>query len=124
MKKSIIAIMMAVTLVGSSLAFPVQAYAREKGENVGDGEKVEEIYQGEVVDLNKGEIETNNGTVKANGVSILDTIITNNGTVETNFGTVKNNYGTVTKNEEMVENNYGTVTENNLMVRNNNVEPV
>lgn len=66
MKKSIVAIMMAVTLVGSSLAFPVQAYAREKGEDVGNGEKVEKIYQGEVVNMNEGDIDTNEGTITTN----------------------------------------------------------
>ena len=73
MKKSIIGIMMAVTLVGSSLAFPVQAYAREKGTDVGPGELVEEIVQDESVENNDGTITTNNGTVEYN-----------NGTVTTN----------------------------------------
>ena len=94
MKKSIVAIMMAVTLVGSSLAFPVQAYAQE---NVGDGEEVEEIYQGATV-------TTNNGTVT-----------NNNGTVTYNRGTVTNNNGTITINYEgaTVTTNNGTVTYNN-----------
>ena len=54
MKKSIVAIMMAVTIVVSSLAFPVQAYAREKGTDVGDGENVEEIVKGESVEKDDG----------------------------------------------------------------------
>ena len=109
MKKSIVAIMMAVTLVGSSLAFPVQAYAQD-------------VNQGEVLEENTGAIETNNGTVKSNGTlggSILWTIETNNGTVETNWGEVKTNNGTVTINEYLVKDNYGTITENNNKVTNN-----
>ena len=95
MKKSIVAIMMAVTLVGSSLAFPVQAYAQD-------------VNQGEVLEENTGAIETNNGTVKSNGTLggyILWTIETNNGTVETNWGEVKTNNGTVTINEYLVKDN-------------------
>lgn len=73
MRKSIIGIIMAVTLVGSSLAFPVQAYAAD----VGAGQKV---------DINDGTVETNNGTVT-----------TNNGSVGTNNGEINYNNGMVEK---------------------------
>lgn len=53
MRKSIIGIVMAVTLVGSSLAFPVQAYAAD----VGAGQKV---------DINDGTVQENNGTIATN----------------------------------------------------------
>ena len=86
MRKSIIGIIMAVTLVGSSLAFPIQAYADNITEN-----------SGELDDNKKG-----------------DTIEKNSGTVMMNFGTVVNNSGTVELNLETVENNDvgGTVVNN------------
>ena len=107
MKKSIIGIMMAVTIVGSSLAFPVQAYARE---DVGNGEKVEEIVPGESVTHNYGTVTTNYGTVE-----------TNVGTLTTNYGTVEDNdySGTVTTNDGDVYRNFGTLTTNNGDVLNN-----
>ena len=124
MKKSIVAIMMAVTLVGSSLAFPIQAYAREEGEDVGEGETVVEIGQDEEVEDNFGTVTTNNGMVNNNdqGATITtnnETVEYNYGTVTTNNGTVKDNFGTVTTNNGTVTENYGTVTTNDETVVNN-----
>ena len=53
MRKSIIGIIMAVTLVGSSLAFPVQAYAAD-------------VEAGQVVATNDDGIGDNHGTVEIN----------------------------------------------------------
>ena len=57
MRKSIIGIIMAVTLVGSSLAFPVQAYAAD-------------VEAGQVVATNDDGIDDNHGTVVNNSGTI------------------------------------------------------
>ena len=88
MKKSIVAIMMAVTLVGSSLAFPVQAYAEDK----------DYVYDNEVLPTNDSEstVKNNHGTVTNNRGTVENNdgkVVINNGTVASNNGTVTNNYG-------------------------------
>ena len=119
MKKSIVAIMMAVTLVGSSLAFPVQAYAEDK----------DYVYDNEVLPTNDSEstVKNNHGTVTNNRGTVENNdgkVVINNGTVASNNGTVTNNYGEVTSNYQgatVTTNDWGaTVTTNNGTVTNNN----
>ena len=149
MRKSIIGIIMAVTLVGSSLAFPVQAYAADveagqvvgtNDDGIGDNHGTVETNNGTVED-NDGIVGTNNGTVETNNGTVVnnDGIVETNsgtvaynipgGTVDNNFGTVDNNSGTVAYNNSggtvddnfgTVETNYGTVITNDATVTINN----
>ena len=116
MRKAIMGIIMAVTLVGSSLAFPVQAYADYIPENsdsiFNDSDDIIGNNHGTVV-MNFGTVESNNsgGTVDNN----YGTVGTNYGTVEINSqGTVKNNFEKVVNNFDRVEKNDGGTVENNF----------
>lgn len=135
MRKSIIGIIMAVTLVGSSLAFPVQAYAVDIPENsdpvFNDNDDIIGNNYGEVVQ-NFGTVENNYGTVELN----LKTVVTNDGggtvenndgcgTVTTNKGIVRDNNGTVEYNDGgTVKNNFGRVENNSNGTVENNFDRV
>lgn len=116
MKKSIVGIILAVALVGSSLAFPTKAYAATN--------KIKEGENRDYIATNEKGIE-NNGTVINNDGQVVN----NNGTINTNGGEVVNNYKTVTTNDgtvkinkadALISTNNGTVTIDNGKVETNN----
>lgn len=116
MKKSILGIILAGTLVIAPLAGHMDAYANDSvpvydGSAATGGDDTfseDDCAPGPEYSVGQSYTLTNNEAVIATNAG---TVVNNFGTVEKNFGTVTNNSGTVTNN--YVSNKGGTVTGSN-----------
>lgn len=134
MKKSVLGIITAITLVATSLVCNVGVYAegpdpeptpvkmevyngsevsrRETEEDIaGELFSLNEMYDGETYAVPEGQ------TLNTNAASIVE----NRGTVVENNGTIVDNFGTVTTNKGKVENNY--VSEQGGKIETNDIPP-
>ena len=121
MKKSVLGIITAITLVATLLVCNVGVYA--------EGPDPEPVYNGSDVSIREkeedsgGELFSPNEMIDGETYAVPEgqTLNTNAASIEENRGTVVENRGTVVENNGTIVDNFGTVITNNSVVKNNYV---